>query len=348
MTAYQRNALAQGEKKFQDAAQNYDAMLVVSFGGPEGMDDVMPFMENVLRGRPVPRERMIEVSQHYRMFGGVSPLNAQNRALISALEEEFATNGLDLPIYFGNRNWHPLLPDTLQQMREDGVKNILCFFTSMFSSYSGCRQYRENLYDAVQEVGEFHIDKIRMGYNHPLFVEANAERLKDALAQFEPDEPVHVAFSAHSIPLSMAQNSDYEVQLRETAALVADMVGIEDWDLVYQSRSGAPHVPWLEPDILDHMQDLKQQGKNNVVIHPIGFISDHMEVIYDLDTEAKDLAAQEDMKMVRAQTVGTHHKFVTMIREMVVERMAENPERRAVGSRGPNHDVCPVGCCMPR
>lgn len=349
---YNRNAISQGGERFRDAAQQYDAVLLVSFGGPEGMDDVMPFLRNVLKGRNVPEERMIEVSHHYEQFGGVSPINDQNRALIEAMEADFAANGLDLPIYFGNRNWHPLLPDTLEQMKQDGVKRAICFFTSMFSCYSGCRQYRENLFDATEIVGEGapEFEKVRMGYNHPKFIESNADNLRKALFQLEPDErnEARVIFTAHSIPLAMAQLSDYEVQLKEASRLVAEMVGTEQWDLVYQSRSGAPHIPWLEPDILDHLAALNEQGVKNVVILPIGFVSDHMEVMFDLDTEAAQTAQEFGMKMVRAASVGTHPLFVSMIRELIVERMTENPERLVLGTRGPNHDVCPINCCLPR
>lgn len=329
---------------------SYDAILVLSFGGPEGMDEVMPFLENVLRGRNVPQERMIEVAHHYELFGGVSPLNAQNRALIAALEAELATHGPHLPIYFGNRNWHPLLTDTMQQMADDGVKRAICFLTSMFSSYSGCRQYRENLYAAQQLVGlqAPQFDRLRMAYNHPGYIEPNVENVRIALNSIPTTQRknAHIAFTAHSIPAVMAQNCPYEAQLMEVSRLVAEALNHEKWQLVYQSRSGPPQVPWLEPDICDHLAMLHMDGVQDVVVAPIGFISDHMEVIYDLDTEARALCNQLGLNMVRAATVGIHPKFISMIRELIVERMDNNPERRALGRYGPSHDVCAANCCL--
>lgn len=346
-----RGAQTADAPRFDDVAREYDAILVMSFGGPEGMDEVMPFMENVTRGRGIPRERLLEVSEHYRMFDGVSPINAQNRALIAALEAELKANGPDLPIYFGNRNWHPMIADTMRQMRDDGVKKALAFFTSGYSCYSGCRQYREDIIRAQEEVGEGapEFDKIRVFYNHPAFVDANVENLQNALVQFPEDrrDKVHVAFTAHSIPMGQANNSDYEIQLNETARLVAAQAGVTDYKLVYQSRSGPPQMPWLEPDILDYMEEINGQGIKDLVIMPIGFISDHMEVMFDLDTEAKDLAEDLDMTMVRAATVGIHAAFIKMIRELIVERMTADPDRPAMGERGPNHDICPLNCCLP-
>lgn len=328
----------------------YDAILIVSFGGPEGMDDVMPFLENVLRGRNVPRERMVQVSHHYELFGGVSPINEQNRQLISALETELAINNLPLPVYWGNRNWQPFLPDTLRQMKNDGIKHAVAFFTSAYSSYSGCRQYRENILSAQQQVGEGApaIDKLRAFYNHPGFIEANVVHIREAIEQLPIERRAHphIAFTAHSIPLSMATNCNYEIQLRETAQLVSRELGNSDWQLVYQSRSGSPQQPWLEPDILDHLQTLKQNGKENVIIAPIGFISDHMEVLYDLDIEARNLSDELGLTMVRAATAGTHPAFISMIRELIVERMTDAQVRRALGERGASHDVCPINCCL--
>jgi len=321
----------------------------MSFGGPEGQDDVIPFLENVTRRRNIPRERLEEVSHHYRMFGGVSPINTQNRALITALEAELAENDIDLPVYFGNRNWHPMITDTVRQMRDDGVKRAIAFFTSGFSCYSGCRQYREDIARACTEVGEGapEFDKIRVFYNHPGFIEPNVENLKNALAQFPEGSDVHVAFTAHSIPMGMANNSAYVAQLTESARLVAAGAGVDDYKLVYQSRSGAPHIPWLEPDIIDYMEEIDAQGVKNLIIMPIGFISDHMEVMFDLDTEAVEKAEELGMRMVRAATVGTHEAFVKMICDLIVERMTENPKRPALGNRGANHDVCPMHCCLP-
>lgn len=322
----------------------YDALLVVSFGGPEGMDDVMPFLENVLRGRNVPRERMLSVSHHYEMFGGVSPINQQNRNLIAALKEELETHGPNLPIYWGNRNWHPLLPDTLRQMAADGVQNALAFVTSAYSSYSSCRQYRENIASAQEKVGAGapRVDKLRAFYNHPLFIEANVDHVRDAWSQIE--QPAELVFTAHSIPDSMAANCDYAAQLQEAGGLIAAALGLESWRVVYQSRSGSPSQPWLGPDIADCLRELNAQGVKNVVVAPIGFVSDHMEIVYDLDFEAQNLARELGMKMVRAETAGTHPSFVKMIRELVLERINNEPPR-FLGSRGPVHDVCPADCC---
>ena len=326
----------------------YDALLVVSFGGPEGMDDVMPFLENVVRGRNVPRERLIGVAHHYEMFGGVSPINQQNRNLIAALKEELRANGPELPIYWGNRNWHPMLPDTLREMARDGVKNALAFVTSAYSSYSSCRQYRQNIADAQAEVGPGgnapNVEKLRAFYNHPLFIEANLDRIRSAFSQLRGVVD-HLAFTAHSIPESMAANCEYVAQLNETARLIAETLGVKNWKVVYQSRSGSPSQPWLGPDICDHLKQLKSDGITNVVIAPIGFVSDHMEVVYDLDVEAQSVAQELGLNVVRSATAGTHPLFVKMIRELILERV-DNAPARFVGSRGPAHSVCPVDCCV--
>lgn len=314
------------------------------------MDEVMPFLENVSRGRNIPRERLLEVAEHYYHYGGVSPINAQNRALIAALEAELAAHGPNLPVYFGNRNWHPLLPDTMQRMKDDGVKRAIVFATSAFSSYSGCRQYRENVINALEEMGGdgIEFDKIRVFYNHPGYVGPMAETIRAAMEQFPADrrDGVEVVFTAHSIPDSMARNCAYEVQLQEACRLVADAAGAPNWRLCYQSRSGPPQIPWLEPDIIDQLDALHAEGKDDVIVSPIGFISDHLEVLYDLDDEAQAHAGELGMTMVRGATVGAHPEFVSMIRELIVERMTGNPERRALGTRGPNHDICPVNCCL--
>jgi ferrochelatase len=345
-----RGAEREGTPKFDDVARAYDAILFMSFGGPEGMDDVMPFLENVTRGRNVPRERLLEVAHHYERFGGVSPINEQNRALIAALEAELAANGPSLPIYFGNRNWYPFVTDTVRRMRDDGVRRAIVFVTSAFSSWSGCRQYREDVIRARQAVGpgapEF--DKLRAYYNHPGFIEPNIEYLKRSLNELPASrhERAHVAFTAHSLPTGMAEHSDYVAQLEEACRLVAEGAGCADYALVYQSRSGPPHIPWLGPDILDHIEALAQNGVEDVLVHPIGFISDHMEVIFDLDVEAAEKAEELGLRMVRVPTVGTAEPFVKMIRELIVERMTERPQRRVLGRRGPNHDICPVDCCL--
>ncbi|CAN5546103.1 ferrochelatase [soil metagenome] len=335
--------------RFDDAAQQYDALLVLSFGGPEGPDDVIPFLENVTNGRGVPRERLLEVAEHYYHFGGVSPINAQNRALIAALQDELDRHGHRLPIYFGNRNWNPFLTDTMAQMRDDGVKRMLVFVTSAFSSYSGCRQYREDLERASAILGEGApaYDKIRVFYNHPGFLGAMADRMREALAQFAEDDrdEVEVVYTAHSIPMSMAKNSAYEVQLREAMRIVSEASGIARYRLAYQSRSGSPMVPWLEPDILDVLSELKADGVSKVIVAPIGFISDHLEVLFDLDEEGADHARELGMTYVRAGTVGTHPRFVSMIRELIEERLAADPVRPTLGGKPPVHDNCPAGCC---
>lgn len=332
------------------AENTYDAVLVVSFGGPESRDDVIPFLENVLRVRNVPRERLLEVAEHYYHFGGASPLNAQNRALIAALQDELKAHGPELPVYFGNRNWHPLLPDTLRKMRDDGVRRALGFFTSAFSSYSGCRQYRENIAAAQQAVGEGapQVDKLRMFYNHPGYIEPMIELTSAALFKLPEARrgAAHLVFTAHSIPMAMAANCRYETQLRSACELVANGTGTANWSLTYQSRSGLPTQPWLEPDVNDRMRELHAQGGTDVIVVPIGFISDHMEVLFDLDTEAKETAAELGMGFVRAATVGTHPRFIRMIRELIVERMTGAAEKPALGSLGPSHDVCATDCCL--
>jgi ferrochelatase len=326
---------------------NYDALLLVSFGGPEGMDDVIPFLENVLRGRNVPRERMLKVAHHYELFGGVSPINRQNRDLIAALKKELEKNGPELPIYWGNRNWHPLLPDTLRQMASDGIQNALAFVTSAYSSYSSCRQYLQNIADAQAEVGPGapRVEKLRAFYNHPLFIEANVDHIREALGQI--GSPASLVYTAHSIPESMAANCDYATQLAETSGLIAQALGISDWQLVYQSRSGSPSQPWLGPDVSDHLKALHNAGITNVVVAPIGFVSDHMEVVYDLDVEARRVCEDIGLKMVRARTAGTHPAFVRIIRELMLERI-NNAPARFLGTRGASHIICQPDCCMAR
>ncbi len=327
----------------------YDAILVVSFGGPEQPDDVIPFLENVLRGRNVPRERMMAVAEHYYHFGGKSPINDQNRALIAGLQNLLTADGPHLPVYWGNRNWHPMLADTLRRMRADGVRRAIAFFTSAYSSYSGCRQYRENIIAARDEIGEGapEVDKLRVFYNHPGFIGPVAENVKAALAKIPEDRrsTAHIAFTAHSIPTAMADTSNYVRQLEEACRLVASAVGISNWKLVYQSRSGPPTQSWLDPDICDHLRAMHATAQTNVVISPIGFISDHLEVLYDLDTEAAAVSAELGIHMERAATVGTHPHFIRMIRDLILERIDNAMPRPALGMFGPSHDVCPVDCC---
>jgi protoporphyrin/coproporphyrin ferrochelatase len=320
-----------------DRRHGYDALLVVSFGGPEGMDDVIPFLENVLRGRNVPRERMLQVAHHYEMFGGVSPINQQNRDLIAALKKELDQNGPGLPIYWGNRNWHPLLPDTVAQMAQDGIKSALAFVTSAYSSYSSCRQYLQNISDAQAAVGPGapRVEKLRVFYNHPLFIEANVDQIRAALDRLDDDNSVNLVFTAHSIPESMAVNCDYAAQLAKAGVLIANALGMRKWQLVYQSRSGSPSQPWLGPDVTDHLRMLQSEGVRNVVVAPIGFVSDHMEVVYDLDVEARKVADELGMKMVRAATAGTHPAFVKMIRELMLERIENRVQE----------NICAPDCC---
>lgn len=328
---------------------NYDALIVVSFGGPEKRDDVIPFLENVLRGKPVPRERMLEVAEHYYEFDGVSPINAQNRELITALRTRLQREGLHLPIYWGNRNWDPLLADTLRQMQQDGIRRALAFVTSAYSSYSGCRQYLENIAAARLEVGNNapQIDKLRVFYNHPGFIEAVTDRVGAALAEIpsEHHAQTQLVYTAHSIPEAMSQGCRYALQLEETSRLVTERVGNFDSCLVYQSRSGAPSQRWLEPDIGDYLRALKEIGKyTNVVIVPIGFVSDHLEVLFDLDREAQEICDELGLNMVRAGTVGTHPRFIQMIHELILERTS-GAELLAVGQCMPSQDDCSADCC---
>ena len=328
----------------------YDALLLVSFGGPEGPADVLPFLQNVTRGRGIPPERLAEVGKHYDRFGGVSPINAQNRALIAAVEKELADAGVDLPVYWGNRNWAPYLPDALAQMAADGRRRALAFFTSAYSSYSGCRQYREDIERARAEVGPGApaVEKVRHYFNHPGFVEPMVRSTLAALESLPAAgrAGASLAFVAHSIPMAAASSSMYQSQLVETAGLVAERLpGIHPWQLVFSSRSGPPSQPWLEPDVVDHLEVLHGRGVTDVVLVPIGFVSDHIEVLFDLDTEARERADGLGLRMARAATVGTDAQFVAMVRELVVERTSGAADRPFLGFRGPSHDVCPLTCC---
>lgn len=304
---------------------SYDALVVVSFGGPEKPEDVMPFLQNVTRGRNIPRERLLEVAEHYYHFGGRSPINDQNRDLIEALRQRTS-----LPIYWGNRNWHPMLPDTLRQMRDDGIRTAAAFITSAFGSYSGCRQYLDDIARAQSEVGEGvpQILPLPLFSDHEGFIGPTTGNVRAAVTRFQT--PPHVAFTAHSVPMHMADASPYVRQLDQACRTVAARLGITDWKLVYQSRSGPPGQPWLEPDILDHIRGLHAEGRQDLVIAPIGFISDHMEVLYDLDTEAATLCRNLGISMLRASTVGTHPDFV----DMIVQSIASHRTRD-----------CEPGCC---
>ncbi len=335
----------------------YDALLIVGFGGPEKPDDVMPFLENVTRGKPVPRERLLEVAEHYDHFDGISPINQQVRDLIAVLKPVLQRRGIALPLFWGNRNWTPLLPDTLREMTASGVKRALAFVLAAYSSYSSCRQYRENIEAARQAVGPDapQVDKVRVFFNHPDFIEATVDRVRDAIERLPSElrNAARIAFTAHSIPKLMADNCQYAAQLTETARLVAERLNVsaDRWQLVYQSRSGRPTDPWLEPDILDHLRDLKSRSVPSVVIAPIGFLSDHIEVLFDLDDEAAKLCAEISLPMSRAATVGTHSSFVSMIGELIAERIATEAgaapcPRVAIGDLAANHDACPVDCCL--
>jgi ferrochelatase len=311
----------------------FDAFLLLSFGGPEAPEHVMPFLENVTRGRGVPKERLLEVAQHYRHLGGVSPINAQNRALLDAVGEALRRSGRPLPLYFGNRNWHPLLADTLRTMRDDGVKRAVVYVTSAYRSYSGCRQYIEDIERAVREVdGSPQLVKLPPFSEHPRFIAACAARLSEARAAYaaqtsaERAERARIVFTAHSIPSAMAATCAYEADLHKAAErTIASACPGAAWELVYQSRSGPPSVPWLEPDILDHLRALAASGVTDVIVVPIGFLTDHVEVIWDLDHEAKELAESLGLGFYRCATVGTHPELVAMIAELVQAASQASP-----------------------
>jgi ferrochelatase len=342
--------------------QPYDALLLVSFGGPERPEDVVPFLRNVTAGRNVPDARLAEVGEHYQAFGGRSPINDLNRELLEAIESDLGANGVKLPVYWGNRNWDPYLTDALEQMKADGVTRALALLTSAYSSYSGCRQYRENLADAVAQVPDApRIDRIRQYYNHPGFIEPMVDATLAALAELPEDarHGGHLAFVTHSIPVAMNDTSGpaggtYVVQHRLVAAEIVERVREETGHrypsaLVYCSRSGPAQVPWLEPDVNDHLRALRTKDVPGVVVVPIGFVSDHMEVIYDLDTEARATAEEIGLPFARAATAGVDPRFVAMVRDLLLERAAvergEDPPRAAVGAVPPAWDVCAAGCC---
>jgi ferrochelatase len=343
-------------------AAPYDALLLVSFGGPERPEDVVPFLRNVTAGRNVPDERLVEVGAHYRLFGGRSPINDQNRALLEAIREDLDAAGIDIPVYWGNRNWGPYLTDALAEMKADGITRAACLVTSAYSSYSGCRQYRENLADAVAAVpGAPRLDRLRAYFNHPGFVEPNVDATLTALAKLPADlrSMAHLVFVTHSIPEAMNASSGpigqaYSHQHVTVMDEIGDRVREETGhrypaSLVYCSRSGPPSVPWLEPDVNDHLETLHAAGARAVVLVPIGFVSDHMEVIYDLDTEAAATAERLGMAVERAATAGVDPRFVAMVRDLLLERAAvergEDVERAAVGPVPPAWDTCSAGCC---
>lgn len=340
---------------------DYDAFLLVSFGGPEGPADVMPFLENVTRGRGVPRDRLAEVARHYDVFGGASPINEQCRDLLAAIGKDFAAVGLDLPLYWGNRNWHPFLADTVAQMASDGVRHAIAFVTSAYGSYSSCRQYLDDIEAARAQVrGAPRIDKIRHFFNHPGFIGPVTQAARAAITALPPvvQHDAWLVFTAHSVPAVMAAASGptgglYPAQLAEAARLVAVQLAAEEgherpWRLAYQSRSGPPAVPWLGPDVCDELADLAAGGAPGAVVVPVGFVSDHVEVLYDLDIEAAQAAERLGLPMARAATPGIDPRFVSMITELVVERRSQPEQVQALGSLPPGPDFCPTDCCrMP-
>jgi ferrochelatase len=333
-----------------------DALLFLSFGGPEGPEEVRPFLENVTRGRGVPPERLDEVAEHYHHFGGVSPINELNREIMRSLEAELREQGRDLPVYFGNRNWHPMIEDTVSTMADDGVRRALVFPTSAWGGYSGCRQYHEDIARARESVGDRAPDlvKLRQFFDHPLFVEANVDAVRRAYAEVGDD--ARLVFTAHSIPLSADERTGpdgrpqwYSRQVAEASRLVAEAAGVAEYDVVWQSRSGPPQVPWLEPDVCDHLDDLASRDVRSVVVSPIGFVSDHLEVVWDLDNEAAEKAAALGMGFARAATAGRDPRFVKMIGELIAEHTEEAPPRKlsllAAAGCGLNGELCAQDCC---
>lgn len=336
----------------------FDALLVLSFGGPEGPDDVRPFLENVVRGRGVPPERLDAVEEHYQHFGGVSPLNARNREIIAAVRER-----IELPVYFGNRNWHPMVEDTVAEMTRDGVRRALVFATSAYGGYSACRQYHEDIARARKAVGDGapELVKIRHFFDHPLFVAANADAVRAARATLpaELQDVARIVFTAHSVPVAADAAAGppaegghrYSRQVAEAARLVAAALGVAEYDVVWQSRSGPPQVPWLEPDIVDHIDALHARGVPAVVVSPIGFVSDHVEVIWDLDTEARDRAEELGMGFARAATAGPDPRFADMVAELVAEHVHDAAPRSLGAVAGDGSTVngapCAVDCCRP-
>lgn len=339
-----------------------DALLLLSFGGPERPEDVMPFLENVTRGRGVPRERLDEVAQHYLHFGGVSPINALNRELIAAIEAEFAARAVDLPVYFGNRNWYPMVEETVATMRADGIGHALVFPTSAWGGYSGCRQYDEDIERARAAVdGAPELTKLRQYFDHPLLIDSFADAVRAAVAGLpaEVRDRARLVFTAHSIPVAADVAAGppadgghlYSRQVAEAARLCAAATGFDDFDVVWQSRSGPPQVPWLEPDIVDHLEALSGEGVEAVVVCPVGFVSDHLEVVWDLDNEAAEKAAELGMAFARAATPGPDPRFARMVAELVGEHLGVNEPRRlgAVPGYGctRNGAICAPGCCEP-
>ena len=358
-------AAASGDEHIEVAVA-YDAILLASFGGPEGQDDVIPFLRNVTRGRGIPEERLEEVAHHYRAFGGISPINEQNRQLKAALEAELERRGVDLPVLWGNRNWEPYIADAVTEANDRGFTKLIAIGTSAYSSYSSCRQYREDYAGALDSTsldGVIQIDKVRQFFDHPGFVQPFIDGVRAALQDLAsrgiPRSATRVLFSTHSIPTADAAKSGpegdaYQAQHLAVAEVVLAAAGASgsadadvDWSLVYQSRSGPPSQPWLEPDINDAMREAAAAGATAFVIVPLGFVSDHMEVKWDLDTEAMETAAELGVVAIRVPTPGIHPDYVSGLVDLVLERVngTPTPERPALTALGPWYDVCRPGCC---
>ncbi len=312
-----------------------DALLILSFGGPEGPDQVMPFLENVTRGRGIPPERLAAVAEHYLHFGGVSPINGINRALIEQIRAELAERGEQLPVYFGNRNWHPMIEDTVAAMASDGVRRAAVFATSAWGGYSGCAQYQEDIARARAAVGESapELVKLRQFFDHPLLVSMFADAVSDAAATVPPG--ARLVFTAHSIPLRAADRCGpnlYARQVNYAASLVAAAAGYHDYDVVWQSRSGPPQVPWLEPDVADHLSGLAAAGTKAVVVCPVGFVSDHIEVVWDLDNELREQADGLGVALARASTPNAQRRFAQLVLDLVDEARDGREPARVVGA----------------
>ena len=325
----------------------FDSLLLLSFGGPENSDDVVPFLRNVTAGRGVPDERLAVVAEQYELFGGKSPINELNQQLLSALDEELVSRGHEMATFWGNRNWHPFVTDTIADLKSLGHTSTVCLVTSAFSSYSGCRQYHEDLDRARNEVpGAPNIERVRVYWDHPDFLGTAAELLAESRDAAGLSSETPVLHSAHSLPLSMAANCDYQQQLNEAASIVNELAGMRGpYEVVFQSRSGPPSVPWLTPDIDQRIHELAEQGTQELLVHPLGFVADHMEVLFDLDTQSAAAAKEADVKMVRTPTVGTHPRFVSMLVDLVEEAAGLRADRPSLSKSGPRPDKCNSQCC---
>ena len=316
----------------------FDALLLLSFGGPEGPEQVMPFLENVTRGRGIPRERLESVAEHYLHFGGVSPINGINRALIAEIEAELARRGRRIPVYFGNRNWEPYVEDTVTQMRDSGIERAAVFTTSAWGGYSGCTQYQEDIARgrAAAGAGAPELVKLRQYFDHPLLVEMFADAIRDAAATLPAElrDEARLVFTAHSIPLRAADRCGpdlYERQVGYSCRLIAAAAGYLDYDHVWQSRSGPPQVPWLEPDVGDHLEALQRAGTRAVIVCPVGFVADHIEVVWDLDNELAEQAAQAGIAFARASTPNAQTRFAQLAVDLLDEVRMDAPAARVTG-----------------